>query len=80
MANPQDTGSATQGRPVTKSDSTVLPVTRALWVGGDGDLSLVFEDGGSPVTIKAAKAGTVLPFRVVQVRAATTATDIVALY
>jgi len=32
------------------------------------------------VTIKAAKAGTVLPFRVVQVRAATTATDIVALY
>ena len=78
--NANDTGSASQARAVTKSDVTVLPVTAALWVGGAGNLSLVFEDGGSAVTITGVPAGTLLPFRVTKVMDATTATDITALY
>ena len=80
MANPNDVGGATQGRAVTKSDSTVLAVTRALWVGGAGDLSLVFADGGSAVTIAGVPAGTLVPVQVTKVMDATTATSIVALY
>jgi hypothetical protein len=54
--------------------------TRALWVGTAGNLSLVLADGGTAVTIKNVANGTLLPFSVKQVKAATTAADIVALY
>lgn len=84
MANPQDVGGATNGVAVTKSDSTVLPVTRALYIGGAGDVAVVFEDkgsGGSAVTLAGATAGSVLPVRVLKVMSTnTTATNIVALY
>lgn len=76
----QDVYAASQGRAVTKSDSTVIAVCRALWVGGAGDLSLVFADGGSAVTIAGVPAGTLLPVQVTKVMDATTATSIVALY
>lgn len=81
MANANDVGGATQGRAVTKNDSTVLPVTRALWVGGVGDVAVVFEDGGSAVTLSSVPAGTLLPIRVTKVMSTnTTATNMVALY
>ncbi len=75
---------AVLGTAVTKSDSTII-ASRALWVGGAGDLSLVFFDdvsnggAGTAVTIAAVPAGTLLPFAVKKVMAATTATSIVAL-
>lgn len=78
------TGPASQGVAVTKSDSTAVSF-RALWVGGAGDLSLIFlndttNDGaGTAVTISAVAAGTLLPFAVRRVLAATTATLIVGL-
>lgn len=79
--NANDTGSASQGRAVTASDSTVLPVTSAVWVGGAGNLAVVFEDGGSAVTLTGVPAGTLLPIRVTKVMSTnTTATSITALY
>lgn len=81
MARSQDINAASQGRVVTKSDSTVLPVTRALYIGGAGDVAVVFEDGGTAVTIPGVIAGQVYPFRVTKVMSTnTTATSIVALY
>ena len=73
LSSPADTAAA-----VAKSDSTVLDTTRALYIGGAGDLVVTMAKGGD-VTFKAVPAGSVLPIRVTKVKAATTATDIVAL-
>lgn len=75
-----DTAGAYKGVAVTKSDVTVLPPTRGLFIGGAGNLSLVFADGGNAVTITGVLAGQIYPFQVKQVMDATTATNIVALY
>ena len=64
---------------VTTSDTTVIPTTRGLWVGGAGDLSVKMNSGNT-VTVVGVAAGTLLPFQVIQVLAATTATSILALY
>lgn len=73
-------GPASQGTAITKSDATIVSY-RALWVGGAGDLVVVFlnDPTSTPVTIAGVPAGTLLPFAVKQVRAATTATLIVGL-
>jgi hypothetical protein len=77
-------GPASTGVAITKSDSTAISF-RALWVGGAGDLSLIFlndtsnNGAGTAVTIAAVPAGTLLPFAVRRVMAATTATLIVGL-
>lgn len=76
--NRQDPGSA--GEPVTASDSTVLETTRAIWVGGAGDLAVIFEDDTTAVTLSGVPAGTLLPFSVKKVMSTnTTATNIVAI-
>jgi hypothetical protein len=62
---------------VVKSDTTVLPVTKALYVGVAGDL--VVTQGGSERTFKNAAVG-YHPLHVTQVKAATVATNILALY
>ena len=65
---------------ITPSDSTVLsPTTRALWVGGAGDVAVTFIDG-STGTFQGVAAGTLLPCKVTKVMAATTATKILGLY
>lgn len=73
--------SASDAEEVTPSDSVDLSqVSRGLYVGGSGDISVVMKDG-TTVTLKSVVAGSVLPVRVSRVRAtSTTATDIVALY
>lgn len=72
---------AYKGVAVTKSDSTVLETTRALYIGGAGDVAVVFADGGSAVTLAGALAGSILPVQVTKVMStSTTATNIVALY
>jgi hypothetical protein len=55
-------------------------VTRALYVGGAGDVSVTMQDGGD-VVFAAVPAGTTLPIRVKVVKATgTDATDIIALW
>ena len=76
----QETRSATGGVAVTPSDSTDLGVTRALWVGGAGNLAVQFVDTATTITLTGIPAGTLMPIQVSKVMAATTATSIVALY
>lgn len=72
---------ASKGVAVTKSDATVLETTRALYIGGAGDVAVIFADGGSAVTLAGAVAGSILPVQVTKVMSTnTTATSIVALY
>jgi hypothetical protein len=81
MSNPsQEVRGATLGVAVTKSDSTDLGVTRAIYVGGAGDLHVRFIDLATTVVFTSVPAGTTLPLQVNRVMNATTATNIVALY
>lgn len=86
------TVAATNGVVVTPSDTTDLPVTRALYVGTAGDLNVVFVDAHLAVGADATAALAVdvllqnvpvgvLPVQVVRVMATSTlAADLVALY
>lgn len=66
---------------VTPDDNTDLSyTTRALFVGGAGNVNLVTA-GGETVTFTGVTAGSVLPVRVARVKStSTTATSIVALW
>ena len=67
------------GFAITKSDTDELvQVTRGIYVGGAGNISLVTERGNT-IVLKGALAGTILNVRAVKVLAATTATDLVGL-
>lgn len=71
---------ATHATAVTPSDSTTFGSnTIGLFVGGAGDLTLTLPSG-SDVTLQSVVAGTILPISFTKVKAATTATKIVALY
>lgn len=69
---------------VTPSDTVALPdITRYVYVGGAGDLVVIFADDPAQVavTFKAVPVGTVLPIAVGIIKATgTTATLIVAMY
>lgn len=67
---------------ITPVDGADLAVsTRAIYVGGSGDIVVILEGDATTVTFKSVVAGTVLPIRVKQLHAAlTTATDIIGLY
>ena len=75
------TSPANDATAVTASDTVPLVyVSRALYVGGAGNLSVTMQGGGN-VTFVAVPAGTVLPIRVTHVRStSTTATSIINLY
>ena len=64
---------------VTPSDATVLEITRGLYIGSTGDVSVIMADGDD-VTFSAVPTGAVLPVQVSKVKAATTASLILALY
>lgn len=72
---------AIQAFAVTKSDTTVFPrPTKALYVGGAGDVAVLLADDISPVVFSAVPAGTFLPVRVSKVLSTgTTATLILGL-
>lgn len=69
------------GFAVTKSDATVFSQpTRAVWVGGVGDLAVTYLDGTTDI-LQSVPAGTMLSIRVKQVLSTgTTATKISGLY
>lgn len=71
---------ATGGEAVTPSDATLLNFTsRALWIGGAGNISLLME-AGDTLLLSGVPAGTLLPVRATRVNATgTTATLIVSL-
>jgi hypothetical protein len=64
---------------IVKSDATIYdnPRLRGLYVGTTGDVVVKCHPTGATVTYKNAPAGLILPINVYQVRAATTAADIV---
>jgi hypothetical protein len=64
---------------VTPSDSTDLSGSRALWVGGAGNVVVMAANDTVAVTL-VVPAGTLLPIFARRVMAATTATSIVAMY
>jgi hypothetical protein len=82
MALPsQELRGATAAVAVTASDSTDLGVTRGVWVGGAGNLAVMFVDQTTAVTLTGVPAGTLLPIQVQKVMSTnTTATSITALY
>ena len=71
---------AIAGVAVTPSDTTDLGCTRALYIGGTGDLAVRFVGSSTTITFVGVQVGTILSLQVHRVMAATTATDIVALY
>lgn len=64
---------------VTPDDSTVLTPTRALYIGGTGDVVVKMYGSENTITFQNVPVG-ILPIRVTKVMAATGATDIVALW
>jgi hypothetical protein len=70
---------------VTASDSTLLSYngvvsrTKALYIGGAGDLA-VKNDLDTTVTFQNIPAGTLMPIAVSQVLAATTCTSVIACF
>ena len=79
--NANATVSAYSAAAVTPSDSTTLLPTRALFIGGAGNVKVDMADTGTAVTFTNVQAGTILPIQVVKVYSTdTTATDIVALF
>lgn len=66
-------------RAVVPNDTDDLPLApcRALYVGADGDVTVVAMQDDTPVMFKAVAAGTILP---VACRAVRAGADIVAIY
>lgn len=67
---------------VTKSDSTIVGPTRAIYVGGTGDVAVIMwgDNTATAVVFKAVPVGTFLPINVQKVMSTnTTATQMVAL-
>lgn len=65
---------------VTPSDSAEMPITRSLYIGTGGDLTVTMADGQN-VTFTNTNGGLILPIQVIKVYSTgTTATGIVALY
>lgn len=73
------TVSAADAVAVVPSDVTFIPPTRALYVGATGNLEVTMARSGNVVTFLSVTAG-IFPVQVTQVRAASTASALVALY
>lgn len=79
MGRSADIATAFDAVAVVKSDATVFPKTRALYIGVTGDVAVRMA-GGTSVTFKAVPVG-ILQVQVDMVKStSTTATDMLALY
>ena len=82
MSKQTSTHTATVCLAVTPNDSTDLSLgtCRAIYVGGDGNISLI-DGAGSTILFSNVAEGSVLPVQTARIRATdTTATLLVALY
>lgn len=79
---PGTTSPAGNAVAVTPHNSTDLTIaSRALWIGGAGNISVEMVGGQSAVVFTGIPAGTWMPLRVTRVNSTnTTATSIVAVY
>jgi hypothetical protein len=74
------TVSAHSALAVTPSDSTILPTTRALFVGTTGNVAVVMAEDENTVTFSSVPVG-IFPIQVIKVMSTnTTASNIVALW
>lgn len=65
---------------VTPNDSTDIPLTSGIFVGGAGNISVTMQSG-KQITFTAPQVGTILPIHAKRVWATgTTATNLIALY
>lgn len=77
----KDIAGAFRAAAVTKSDSTILPVTRGIYVGTAGNVAVIFAGDTAAVTMVAPAAGVEHAWQVTKVMSTnTTASDIVALW
>ena len=75
------TVSAHSAASVTPTDGVSIPVTRALFIGTGGDVTVVMAEDENTITFRNVANGSILPIQVSAVNATSTdATDIVALY
>lgn len=65
---------------VTPADTALTNTPRALYVGTGGDVVVYMKGSTTAITFANVPGGTWLPLRVDQVRAATDASDIVAVW
>lgn len=66
---------------ITPADTDLSDFTRAIYVGGAGDITVLMgSDQLTTVTFVGVSAGSMLPIIASQIKAATTATNIVALF
>lgn len=82
FAQSSTTQPAAEAFAVTPADADLSSdqYTRAIYVGGTGDLVVKMAGAENDVTFVGVPTGTILPIRVSQIKAATTATNIVAMY
>ena len=74
------TVSAHSALAVTPSDSTILPCTRALYVGTTGNIAVVMADDENTITFSNVPVG-ILPIQVIKVMSTnTTASNVIALW
>jgi hypothetical protein len=74
-------GPYTRAVVLTKDDEDVIETTRALYVGGTGNINVTMAGDGVACLISAIPAGAILPIRITQLLStSTTATLVVALY
>lgn len=65
---------------ITPADVPLPTLTRAIYVGVSGNLVVKMAGGSNIVTFTDVPGGSIVPIRVSEIRAATTALAIVALY
>lgn len=80
MIADKDISTASQFTTVTPSAAALARPTRAVYVGGAGNLVVTSLGGNSPVTFHAVPAGSVLPIQITHLLPGTTASHIVGLY
>lgn len=77
--NPHTTNSAAYAAALTKSDETTFVPTRAIYIGGYGDLAVKMAGDGASVTYKNVPAGTTKYVSITQLLSTgTTATEVIA--